>query len=85
MLPLIEFVRTASRGQTQQLTITVDVADGKAIHFLENRSAVIDRVYEDNRVTFTVRIGDRQLDRFLAMGTTAQLPDDSTNAQGWHA
>ncbi|HEX7008461.1 MAG TPA: GTPase HflX, partial [Phycisphaeraceae bacterium] len=69
---LVERVRQAMRGQSRELTIHLDAADGKAIHFLENRGRVLDRRYEDNRVAMRVSIGSRQLDQLRAMGTSAR-------------
>lgn len=80
---LVERVRKAMRGDTQELAITVNAADGKAINFIENRANVLDRSYTDDQVTMTVRIGNRQLDQLRAMGTTANLPGDGNAKSGW--
>ena len=81
---LIERVRNASRGKSQKLTISVHAGDGKAIGFLESRTAVLDREYIDDQVKMTVRIGKRQIDQLRSMNTTAKLPTDGERAtQGW--
>ncbi|MFW6059951.1 MAG: GTPase HflX [Phycisphaeraceae bacterium] len=81
---LVERVRAAMHGQSQELTLTVPMADGKTINFLENRATVLDRRYDTDRVTMTVRIGQRQLDQLRSMGGTIHLPDDAVPAEkGW--
>lgn len=77
---LVERVRAAARGDTRELAIEVNAADGKAINFLENRANVLDRQYDHDRVTMTVRIGRRQLDQLRAMGSSAVLPADEQDA-----
>ncbi len=80
---LVERVREAAHGRMQELPITLDAADGKAIGFLENRAQVLDRQYNDRHVTLTVRIGSRQLDRLRAMGSSARLPGEQEAGKGW--
>ncbi len=81
---LVERIRETMRGGVQEVPITLHVGDGKAIGFLENRATVIDREYDSDTVTLTVRIGQRQLDQLRSMGTTARYPGDTPVAtQGW--
>ncbi|MCC7205249.1 MAG: GTPase HflX, partial [Phycisphaeraceae bacterium] len=65
---LVEKVRQSMRGVEQRLWITVPMADGRAIHLLENRAQVIERHYENDHVRFDVLIGTRQLDELRAQG-----------------
>ena len=65
---LVERVRELSRGKMQTLKIAIDIAHGKAIHFLETRAQIVERSYEGSTATMTVRIGTSNLDRFMAMG-----------------
>ncbi|MEM1097967.1 MAG: GTPase HflX, partial [Planctomycetota bacterium] len=85
---LVETVRGHLHGGLSEVTLIVDISDGKALTFLENRSdAVLDRKYEDAKVRMTVRIGSHQLDRLWAMGTSAQLPDQEASVavtRGWN-
>ncbi|MEM9752335.1 MAG: GTPase HflX [Planctomycetota bacterium] len=85
---LVEAVRRYLHGGLSDVTLIVDISDGKALTFLENRSdAVLDRKYEDAKVRMTVRIGSHQLDRLWAMGTSAQLPDQAASVavtRGWN-
>ena len=74
---LAERVQQFARGYTQELTVSLDAAEGKAIHFLENRATVLDRQYTDGRVTMTVRLGARQLNQLRSIGHTVRLPDDT--------
>ncbi len=79
-------IRTEARGGTMDLEIQLSSADGKAIHFLENRAKVLERNYEGNTVTLSVRIGNRQLDQLYAMGSTAVLvgeAEDDRPKGGW--
>ncbi len=73
---LVQRVREAARGRQQTMDLTLSMADGKAIHFLENRAEVLDRRYDLDTMTLTVRIGDRQLARLKAMGTTIHWPPE---------
>ncbi len=77
---LVERVREAMRGQTHELDITLAMADGKALNFLEHRASVLDRSYDDDRITMRVRIGTRQLDELRAMNTSARLADGQDDA-----
>jgi GTP-binding protein HflX len=81
---LTEAVRIALHGEVRDITVTVSVADGKALSFLENRAEVLDRRYTGQTVELDLRIGSNQLDRLRAMGTTARFPGDKVPAtQGW--
>lgn len=81
-----EAIRAEARGGTLDLEIQLSSADGKAIHFLENRASVLERDYEGDTVTLSVRIGKRQLDQLHAMGSTAVIlgeQDDDRPKGGW--
>jgi len=66
------------------MTVRIHIADGKALHFLENRAQVLDRDYDGQHVNMTVRVGRRILDQLKAMGTSAQIPGQGEVAtQGW--
>jgi GTP-binding protein HflX len=83
---VIEAVRSEARGGTLDLDLQLSSADGKAIHFLENRANVLERNYEGSKVTLSVRIGRRQLDQLYAMGSSAvivgEVEDDKPKG-GW--
>lgn len=79
-------IRTEARGGTLDLDIQLSSADGKAIHFLENRANVLERNYEGDAVTLSVRIGKRQLDQLYAMGSTAVIVGEAKDDRpkgGW--
>ena len=83
---VIEAVRSEARGGTMDIDLQLSAADGKAIHFLENRAVVLERNYEGSHVTLSVRIGKRQLDQLNAMGSTAVIVgelDDDEDKGGW--
>lgn len=82
---LVEAVRDHLQGGMVTLTLNLAQADGKALTFLENRSTVLDRDYQDTRVHMSVKIGQRQLDQLIAMGTSTILPDEyvTPGGSGW--
>ena len=83
---VIEAVRNEARGGTLDLNLQLSSADGKAIHFIENRANVLERNYEGDTVTLSVRIGKRQLDQLYAMGSSAVIvgeADDDESKGGW--
>jgi len=82
---LVERVRRSARGGSEDLEIAVDHADGKALSFLESRTTVLDRTYENGRVLMRVRIGANQLARLRAMGTSARVVNDDPQPaeSGW--
>ncbi len=65
---LLELVRREMRGRVQELRLSVDLTDGRLIHFIESRANVISREYDGQRATFRVRIGSLQLDQLRALG-----------------
>lgn len=83
---IVEEVRTASRGQTRELELSIPHTDGKTLHYLETRAVILERNYESDAALLRVRLGQRQLDELLAMGTQADWPGKSDPAsQGWVA
>jgi GTP-binding protein HflX len=81
---VVEAVREASRGTTRELEMTIPHADGKTLNFLETRAVILDRNYETDGVKLRVKLGQRQLDQLLAMGTNAQWKDKTAStAGGW--
>jgi GTPase len=73
---LVERVRDAMRGSMKTLELAVPMTDGKAIHFLESRTNVIERHWEGDKALFKVRIGGRQLDQLHAMGASIRILGD---------
>ena len=69
---LVERVRHHLHGTQREMTIEIDLADGRAQSFLENRANVLDRHYNGQCVAYDVRIGHNQLDRLKSMNTTAR-------------
>lgn len=66
-------VRDAVRGQVEDLSITVALADSRTIHTIENRAEVLDRRYDDGTVTLRARIGRRQLDQLRSAGARMEV------------
>jgi len=70
---LVEHVRAASRGQEREVTLSVSIRDGKALHFLESRAQILERDYDTDRALLKVRIGARQLDQLYSMGAAVKV------------
>jgi len=70
---LAEHVRTAARGQIQDLKITIPLSDSRTINTIENRGQVLDRQYNTTHVTLHARIGQRQLDQLRSMGAKMEI------------
>ena len=56
------------RGDVRECTLSVPLADGRTVDFIEKRVPVADRRWTDGRVELAVRIGRRQLEQLLAGG-----------------
>lgn len=70
---LVERVRGCMRGDMKEMTLAIPMADGKTVHFIENRAQVLERNYNDTEVIFDLRIGQRQLDQLKAMGASCRV------------
>ncbi|MCI0629604.1 MAG: GTPase HflX [Phycisphaerales bacterium] len=55
-------------GGVREVEIALPMGDTREIMFLEKRTQVLDRQYEDSTAVFKVRIGRRQVDQLLAQG-----------------
>lgn len=82
---LTERVRQFAKGRVEQHDLTIDLADGKAMQFIENRSEVLDRNYDGATATLTVRIGLRQLDQLKTLSRSLRVDGVAPAAQrpGW--
>ncbi|MEE2907985.1 MAG: GTPase HflX [Planctomycetota bacterium] len=60
-------------GPQREIEIEVPLASGRIIDFLERRTEVLDRRYEDDRVFYLVRLGQRQAEQLLARGSDASV------------
>ncbi|MAE63057.1 MAG: GTPase HflX [Phycisphaeraceae bacterium] len=67
---VIARVRAALRGGVREIQLVLPHDAGKAIHFLESRTTVVERSYNDDHVAMTVRIGSHHLDQLRAMGVS---------------
>ena len=67
---LSEAVRDQVRCNVQEVQLSVNARDGKAIHFLETHASVLNRRYDELKAIFAVRIGHQQLGKIVAMGAT---------------
>jgi GTP-binding protein HflX len=81
---VVEAVREASRGKSRELEMTVPHSDGKTLQYLETRAVILDRQYDADAARLKVRLGQRQLDQLLSMGTQAEWAGkDEPASQGW--
>jgi GTPase len=70
---LVDRITAAARGRSRQVTLSLPMTEGKAIHFLESQTQVLSRSWQENVALFTVRIGATQLQRLMAMGVGAEV------------
>ena len=55
-------------GDVREVEISLPMGDTRLINYLERRTRVIDRQYEEGMANLRVRIGRRQVDQLLAQG-----------------
>ncbi len=72
---VIEAIRQAIHGSTSEMTLSIAMADGKTIGFLENRTTILDRQYEKDQAIFRVSIGNRQLEALRSAGARFTILD----------
>jgi GTPase len=73
-------------GGVHEVTVELPMGDTRSIMYLEQRTTVFDREYEDQTAIFSVSIGRRQLDQLLALGggfTVNRLKPHEAIAQLW--
>lgn len=63
---LAEEVRQAVIGSIRELTLSLPIKASKAVDFLEKRTEVLHREWEEDRVLYTVRIGRNQIEQILS-------------------
>jgi GTP-binding protein HflX len=63
---LTEEVLLAVIGIVQEVTLSLPIRASKAIDFLEKRTTVLDRAWEDDRSIYKVRIGRNQIEQILS-------------------
>jgi GTP-binding protein HflX len=83
---LVARVRRAIEGEARRYTITVPLRDSRTVHTLESRGRVLDRAYEGDRVTLTVEIGPRFIERLRAGGASLRIegePRPEHDEPGW--
>ncbi|MCH2133364.1 MAG: GTPase HflX [Phycisphaerales bacterium] len=70
---LKEHVLEIMLGPQREVTIEVRLANGRTVDFIERRTEILDRDYEDDRGRYRVRIGRRQIEQLLARGGEAMI------------
>jgi GTP-binding protein HflX len=63
---LAEEVRQAVIGPVREVLISLPIQASKAIDFLEKRTEIVERAWEDNRALYTVRLGRNQIEQILS-------------------
>ena len=63
---LTQEVRLAVIGPVRQVTLSLPTKASKAIDFLEKRTQVLDREWEDDRSLYKVKIGRNQIQQILS-------------------
>jgi 50S ribosomal subunit-associated GTPase HflX len=59
-------VYTISIGPVREVLISLPTKSSKAIDFIEKRTEIISREWEDDRSLYKIRIGHRQLEQLLS-------------------
>jgi GTPase len=78
---LVERVRTLSRGEEYSLKLAVNMADGRALQFIEARADITDRQYEGDEVIYELGIGQRQFDQLRSMGAKMRIIEGKVQEQ----
>ncbi len=63
---LRERTLTHMLGDVREVKVTIDLADGRALDFLEKRTPVAERRYESGAAILVTRLGRRHVDQLLA-------------------
>ena len=86
---LLQVVRDAMLGEKRTLRLTLPIRESRAIHLLETRGTVLDRVYEGDSVTLRAEVGVQLLDQIRSSGARIDAADDegrplpAAQAPGW--
>jgi GTP-binding protein HflX len=81
---VLERVKALMQGEVKELVITVPLSQGRAIHFLETHSKVIERTYEGQEVAIRTLIGARQAERLKASGAKVRIAGEKPAVRrGW--
>jgi len=67
---LVERVRELLVCQDLNAKLRVNVADGRALAFIDRQAEVLDRNYDTNTVEMLVRIAESSLHKLVSLGTT---------------
>lgn len=67
---LTELIRTHMMGPVKEVDISTPLNDSKTMAFLEQRTTVLSRDYNNGSATLRVRIGQRQVQQLLARGAS---------------
>jgi GTPase len=70
---LRERTLTHMLGDIRDVEVRAALADGRTIDFLEKRTPVLDRHYENGAVVMRVRLGRRQVDQLLSHGARIEI------------
>ncbi|MEM9082001.1 MAG: hypothetical protein AAGB34_00280, partial [Planctomycetota bacterium] len=68
-------VNQMTKGEIRERVFSLPISDAKSLDLIERRSEVLDREYTTERVTYTTRIGERQLRMLQSMGAAIVFAD----------
>lgn len=60
-------------GDMREVTVAANLSDGRAVDFLERRTPVQERSYENGTVVMRTRLGRRQVDQLLSQGAQVKI------------
>lgn len=79
---LAQRIRRLCEGDVHHLTLSVDLANAKAVNLIETQATVHDRHYENNAMRVTADLSDRILRQLRSLGV--RTPDTApTQRAGW--
>jgi GTP-binding protein HflX len=79
---LVGRIRAAVEGSQEELTVTLPMAEGKAITRIESVGRVLDRRYAGEDVTLRAKIGRRVLEQLRAGGSRLRIHGEPARAKG---
>ena len=78
VIALRDRIHALSRGPVRELSLTLPLADSKAIDTIEKQATVLERTYENGAVILRARIGARQIDRLKAGGARITVAEPAS-------
>ncbi|GIW73520.1 MAG: GTPase HflX [Phycisphaerales bacterium] len=80
---LADRIRALAEGGVHDLTLTIDLANARAIHLLETQAKVLDRRYENGAAIVRAEVSDRLLRTLAALGVRTPAVGSTARRAGW--